>query len=134
MVRGFDFEIILMKIQQTLDRVSKCAKCSGLKFSSSKSSAVIFTRKRKVWTDSPVLKLYNQDIPFKNSVRYRGVILDKGLTFREHVQAKFKAAKFKLLQVRNAIGKFWGTMSSTDPLDLHQHHPTIHHVWLLGMG
>ena len=107
MVRGSDLVAIFAKIQQTLDRVSKWATRCGLKFSSSKSSAVIFTRK-KVCTDPPTLKLNNQDIPFSASVRYLGVILDRGLTFREHVKVKFKTAKFKLLQVRNAIGKFWG--------------------------
>ena len=108
MVRGSNLAVILAKIQHTLDRVSKWATRCGLKFSSSKSSAVVFTRKKKVCTDPPALKLNNQDIPFSTSVRYLGVILDRGLTFREHVKAKFKAAKFKLFQVRNAIGKFWG--------------------------
>ena len=46
MVRGSDLEVILTKIQQTLDRVSKWAERSGLKFSSSKSSAV---EEKKSW-------------------------------------------------------------------------------------
>lgn len=108
MVRGSDLRTILTRIQHTLDRVSSWAERVGLKFSSSKSCAVIFTRKRKTLIDNPVLKLNNQEIPFKTSVRYLGVILDKSLTFREHVETKLKAAKFKTHLVRNAIGKFWG--------------------------
>lgn len=108
MKRGSNLETILTSLQKTLDRVSKWAERSGLKFSSSKSCAVIFTRRKKVGINPTPLKLNDQNIPFKDSVRYLGVTLDKTLTFREHVNAKFKAAKFKLLQVRNAIGKFWG--------------------------
>ena len=61
MVRGSNLAVIHAKIQHTLDRVSKWATRCGLKFSSSKSSAVVFTRKKKVCTDPPALKLNNQE-------------------------------------------------------------------------
>ena len=69
----------------------------------SKSCAIFFMKKQKTGTE-----LNNQNVPFKKSVRYLGVTLDRGLTFRVHVNEKFKAAKFKLLKVRNVIGKFSG--------------------------
>ena len=91
-------------LQKALDRGHKC----GLKFSTAKTAVMLFTRKYKV--DTPrELRMEGKIIPFAQHTRYLGVILDTKLSWRKHLDSKVKAAKFKLLKVRNAMGKLWGT-------------------------
>ena len=50
-----------------------------------------------------------QTIPFSKEVKYLGVTLDHKLSWKLHVEQKIKAAKMKLMRLRNAMGKLWGS-------------------------
>ena len=69
---------------------------------------MIFSNKHKQPVDVPSLRIYGQEIPFVDSVRYLGVILDKKLTWKEHIDRKIRTAKFSLIRTRNALGTLWG--------------------------
>ncbi|GFT88387.1 RNA-directed DNA polymerase from mobile element jockey [Trichonephila clavipes] len=61
-----------------------------------KSAAVIFTKKRKLL---PPPTMYNTTIPWSQSTKYLGIIFDKNLTWRTHIQHmrnKFRKIMFKL--------------------------------------
>ncbi|GFU96231.1 RNA-directed DNA polymerase from mobile element jockey [Trichonephila clavipes] len=61
-----------------------------------KSAAVIFTKKR---TLPPPPTMYNTTIPWSQSTKYLGIIFDKNLTLRTHIQHtrnKFRKIMFKL--------------------------------------
>ncbi|GBN10856.1 RNA-directed DNA polymerase from mobile element jockey, partial [Araneus ventricosus] len=56
-----------------------------------KTEAIIFSK----ITNCPEVKLFGSPIPWKNEVKYLGVILDRGLTFKsliEHSREKFNKA------------------------------------------
>ncbi|GFU32006.1 RNA-directed DNA polymerase from mobile element jockey [Trichonephila clavipes] len=61
-----------------------------------KSAAVIFTKKRKL---PPPPTMYNTTIPWSQSTKYLGIVFDKNLTWRTHIQHtrnKFRKIMFKL--------------------------------------
>ncbi|GFU38745.1 probable RNA-directed DNA polymerase from transposon X-element [Trichonephila clavipes] len=60
-----------------------------------KSAAVIFTKRRKL----PPPTMYNTTIPWSQSTKYLGIIFDKNLTWKTHIQHtrnKFRKIMFKL--------------------------------------
>ena len=69
---------------------------------------MIFSNKHKQPVDDPSLRIYGQEIPFVDSVRYLGVILDKKLTWKEHIDRKIRTAKFSSIRARNALVTLWG--------------------------
>ncbi|GFX64348.1 probable RNA-directed DNA polymerase from transposon X-element [Trichonephila clavipes] len=61
-----------------------------------KSAAVIFTKRRKL---PPPPIMYNTTIPWSQSTKYLGIIFDKNLTWKTHIQHtrnKFRKIMFKL--------------------------------------
>ncbi|GFT84029.1 RNA-directed DNA polymerase from mobile element jockey [Trichonephila clavipes] len=61
-----------------------------------KSAAVIFTKKRKL---PPPPTMFNRTIPWSQNTKYLGIIFDKNLTWRTHIQHtrnKFRKIMFKL--------------------------------------
>ncbi|GFV03737.1 RNA-directed DNA polymerase from mobile element jockey [Trichonephila clavipes] len=61
-----------------------------------KSAAVIFTKKRKL---PPPPTMFNTTIPWSQNTKYLGIIFDKNLTWRTHIQHtrnKFRKIMFKL--------------------------------------
>ncbi|GFU91494.1 probable RNA-directed DNA polymerase from transposon X-element [Trichonephila clavipes] len=61
-----------------------------------KSAAVIFTKRRKL---PPPPTMYNTTIPWSQSTKYLGIVFDKNLTWKTHIQHtrnKFRKIMFKL--------------------------------------
>jgi len=78
-----------------------------MKFSIGKSQVVIFHRV-KIPSVHSKLKIYGQNLPVTDTVKYLGVILDKTLTFRAHVLAKLDKGRRALFKICKAVGKLWG--------------------------
>ena len=93
--------------QQAINRALAWGTANGLKFSDTKTVAVMFTRRRK-WSTKYVLKIRGNDIPLEKSVKYLGVLLDQELTFRPHIVEKTKKAKGLLFKCLQVVGKNWG--------------------------
>jgi hypothetical protein len=107
-VCGLDLDCLLRQLQHTLLQVERWAAECGLRFSTSKTEAVIFTKRKLSNLIIRPLLLYNEPIPYVNSIKYLGVTLDSKLTFKPHIDSKFKAAKKPLQFMTRIAGKFWG--------------------------
>ena len=72
--RGPDIQTNISQLQKVLDRVTAWGNTQGLKFSPSKSEAVVFTRKTAKVQAS--LRLNGSLLPWSKTVKYLGVVLD----------------------------------------------------------
>ena len=83
-----------------LDELTSWGHTCGLKFNAEKTIAVHFSRKRK--TSPYKLKLEGQEINYSNSAKYLGVVLDRKLSWREHIEQKITGAR-KLLGLTSRL-------------------------------
>ncbi|MDE3023336.1 MAG: hypothetical protein KGI54_16055 [Pseudomonadota bacterium] len=104
--RGPVLETLISNTQLALDRVTEWGTSQGLKFSASKSVAVVFTHRRK-WTCDP-LRMNGLDVPYSNTVKYLGITLDGRLNWKAHIQDKLKKAKIRLFQYKQVVGTTYG--------------------------
>ena len=101
-------EVCVYNIQQIIAKAERWALLRGLRFSIKKSVTMMFTNKHKQPENITNLELYGHIIPYVESVRYLGVILDKKLSWKNHIDKKIRNAKFALIRARNALGILWG--------------------------
>ena len=73
------------KLNKKLINLNKWAKSLELEFSPNKSFVINFTMRRK-FDYIPKIKLNNINIEYKDSIKYLGLILDKRLTWKEHIK------------------------------------------------
>jgi ribonuclease HI len=106
--KGKHLVAIINKLQRALDEICAYLDSTGMKFSTDKTQAMIFSRKNISMTDIPKLKLYNTEIEYVQEFKYLGVVFDTKLTFQRHIAQKFTKTKRILFNANNAIGKFWG--------------------------
>ena len=100
--------LLMSRMQHAVDKALEWGNECGLTFSPPKTIVVLFNTKHKPDT---MQDLVMNGVPIKPSrtVKYLGVTLDSKLSWRPHVDSKIKASKFKLLRLRNSMGKVWGT-------------------------
>ena len=106
LANGIDESTITSLMQQALDKTLPWLEEYGLAISPSKSFAIMFTNKHK-GKKFPI-KFKNDVIPFKNEVKYLGVILDAKLSGKAHVQHKIGKAKRHLMAFHRAISIKFG--------------------------
>ena len=94
------------RMQKAIDKVLEWGQTHGLKFSPTKTVAVLFTKNRKFKTG--ILRMNGQEIPLSDNVKYLGVTLDKKLNWNAHIDHKIRKSKNILFAARNAMGKLWG--------------------------
>lgn len=82
-------------IQKGINSLIEWSNNVGLQFSQEKTIAINFSRKYKRPRNLK-LQLYDQDIPFKKSAKYLGVILDEKLNFKEHINYIKNKSSLKL--------------------------------------
>ena len=101
-----DFEMLRSRVQLMLSRLTEWSNRWGSVFSASKSTGVIFTKKRL--PQYPVLTLNNQQIPIETSVKFLGMIFDHGLTWEKQIKSlKSRCSKpLSLLSLLSHIS--WG--------------------------
>jgi ribonuclease HI len=104
--RGPDIDTLVSITQQAIDKVTAWGRGQGLKFSASKSVAVVFTLKLK-WSCKN-LRMNGTEMEWQNSVKYLGVTLDSKLNWTPHVLQKIKKAKNMLFQYRQVVGARFG--------------------------
>ena len=94
-------------LQKALNKACRWAQQNQLTFSSKKSVAMIFTRKKGVTLSDP-LKLYGAPLEVVKEVKYLGVKLHHKLNWRPHIREKIKRAKMHLMSIRKGFGSTWG--------------------------
>ena len=98
-------------IQKYTDRFQTWCDSWGFKISKTKTTAVVFTHKQK---DQDVdLKIGDSKIQVKNSVKFLGVILDKKLSWNEHIQYVVDRCKSRINLLRALTGTDWGANKKT---------------------
>jgi ribonuclease HI len=104
---GIDPPTIMTRSQMFLDLAKRWGDENGLKFSPTKTEAVVYTRKRG-WKANRLLRLDGRVIEFKPEAKYLGVILDNKLSFNKHVMERTNKAKAVLIQANRLVSKTWG--------------------------
>ena len=72
------------QLQLCLNKVEKWADENGFKFSKTKTVCMHFCNKRKLHPD-PTLTIYNSQIPVVSQTKFLGVIFDRKLNFKAHI-------------------------------------------------
>ena len=114
--------IIERRLQGCLDKLVTCADENGFKFSPTKTLCVHYCKKNGLQPE-PNLKLYGQQLPVEEQVKFLGLFFDKKLSFITHIKyMKDKCRKALQLQLYPArIGvvtgqAYWGfTGLTSDP-------------------
>jgi hypothetical protein len=75
---------VLRKIQHGLDSLAAWCERWNIKTNEDKTRAIYFTHRNRPPDSLPTLNGWN--IPFINSVKYLGVIFDKRMTWRLHME------------------------------------------------
>jgi len=102
------FEGVLGHLMQRAFRlVEEWCEESGLSVNPDKTGLVLFTTRRKVSVfGMPVL--FGKRLVLADKVKYLGVILDKGLTWKEHRAERVSKAVKVFWHCRSAFGENWG--------------------------
>jgi len=93
-------------IQNDIKIFLSWAKEHGLKFNSSKTKLMMFTRKRN--PKLPRIYMNNEEIEWVNEFKYLGLTLDNKLTWNAHISNTVKKANAVMNICRKMIGKTWG--------------------------
>ena len=109
LICGFDLPVMQQLMQQAINMAVDWGRDNGLTFGAAKTVAVLFSRARKLKLPTK-LKVMDTEIPYSESAKYLGIVLDRKLNFQLHIDEKVKRAKYQLLKFRQAIGKLWGPL------------------------
>ena len=111
LISGPDPSALYDIMNTAIAKATQWAESCGLQFCVKKTQALLFTyRKTPVnkKTGQPFsLKMYGSQIPNVTSTQFLGVILDKELTFSEHISSRIKACRWALLRTRPTVGHNW---------------------------
>ena len=104
---GKTMRAVERQLQLCLDRIEQWANENGFRFSKSKTVCVHFCQQRRLHTD-PVLKLYKVIIPVVPQAKFLGVIFDKKLNFKAHIDY-LRGKCQKSLNLLKVVSKLdWG--------------------------
>ena len=94
-------------VQRSLNKVSSWSTKCGLAVNPKKTEVIMFTNKHKIPDVKPI-KLNGVEIPFKDRVKYLGLILDRKLTWKDNLICRIEKASTALYTCRQMVGKKWG--------------------------
>ena len=98
-MRHVNLNTIEREMQQCLDKIHQWTTVNGFRFLLTQTKAVHFTTIPGIHIKPP-LQLASNSIPYTDSVRFLGMILDSKLTWKEHIN-KLRAECIKLLGIIN---------------------------------
>ena len=103
---------IQRKLQQALNKISDWTRSTGFSFSTEKTMAVRFHRKRGIQPE-PDLTLNGSPIAIKNRAKYLGLTFDERLNWRAHID-DLKARCHKAMNLLKCLSwKSWGSDRAT---------------------
>jgi hypothetical protein len=83
---------VLRKVQRGLNSMSAWCERWNIRINEDKTQAIYFSHQRR--PPDSLLTLNGRNIPFVNSLKYLGVIFDKRMTWRLHIE-KIEAKDFR---------------------------------------
>ena len=100
------------KLQHNINKINKWATKNGFKFSRTKTKCIHFCKHRKLH-NNPSLRIEKEKIPFVNEYKHLGVIFDKKLNFKAHINY-IKTKCNKSLQILRVLAHTnWGADKHT---------------------
>ena len=109
MMTGTNLKYMMNKLQKVVTKLETWGQSAGLKFNSSKTEVVIFTKKRvRPEQMPPKLKVSGQAVEFSTTAKYLGVTLDHNLTWSTHLNNQITKGKRYLFMLKKAVVKNWG--------------------------
>jgi ribonuclease HI len=103
---GKNKKLLEDKIQMSLNRIQNWCNFNGFKISISKTTAVLFTNEKTKSVCN--LELNGQKIEMTESAKFLGVILDKKLTWKHHIEHLISKCQKRLNLMRAVSGSKWG--------------------------
>lgn len=88
-------------LQQDLDNISNWLKNWNIQVNEKKCNHVTFTLRERT---CPPVTMNNTVIPQSDSVKYLGIILDRRMTWKKHIQTKRNQLRFKVKELYWLIG------------------------------
>ncbi|MGL4677181.1 MAG: reverse transcriptase domain-containing protein, partial [Brevinema sp.] len=105
---GYDAVSVTTKLQNTIDKITKWAVINGFTFSSTKTIAMRFTRRREREI-IPTLKLEGLPLEYGEKVKFLGMTLDSKLTWAPHIAELVKTSR-KSLDILKVLSNIdWGS-------------------------
>lgn len=111
LITGVDPESMVDLMQDHVNKMIKWGTDNGLKFNTQKTTAIVFTNKRKFTTKR--ILIFGEEIPYSKEVKYLGLVFDSKLKWNTHIQLKISKCKKLLYALKRAIGKDWGPNPKT---------------------
>ena len=110
-ISGKNVKSLYKSAQKALDYIQRWCNNWGFKVSISKTSYVLFSRKRKL----PKMKLkYNGSMLKKgDSVKFLGLIFDKKLLWRDHIDYLVNKCRKRINLLKTLSGSKWGADKAT---------------------
>lgn len=97
-----DLNVAANHLQQHLDKIQDWTRTWRIKINELKSTQVTFTKRRGI---TPPITLNGQILPQSDSVKYLGIHLDRGLTWRTHIHIKRKQLGLKFREYYWLLGR-----------------------------
>ena len=109
---GADLESAMNKMQSALDVISEWGPKLGIKFSTSKTQYMIFTKRPIILqrNEEPEIKLtfYGESLEKVAKYKYLGLIFDPTLTWKRHIDKLVEKCKKPLSILQCVANKNWG--------------------------
>ena len=103
---GPDPNVLFSTLGYRANRIKKEIATLGLSLNTSKTEVVLYTNKRP--TALPTFRIGTDVIPISNKARYLGVILDRHLTYSEHISHIVAKTKRSIFMLRNLVYRKFG--------------------------
>ena len=116
MIRGSRLEIMERHLQQTLDKIQKWAIRNGFKFSIDKTVCVRFYKSNHAkWEPGkePQFKIGPNAIKCQEQAKFLGLIFDKNLSFKSHINNLKKKCLKALNLLKVVAHQHWGADKDT---------------------
>ena len=96
-----------------MDKASAWSRTKGMRFSSTKTETIIFSR-TKYKTPRKIV-LHGVPLAYTDVVKYLGVYIDAKLLWTDHVNIKLKKAKKALMAIVRVCHPTWGSPRAAQP-------------------
>ena len=106
LIGGRDHQFMIMQINRVLRKLVIWGESCNLRFNPSKTVAINFSRQLKTPRRLPYMN--GTHIPFSQSTKYLGVILDSKLKWETHINEKISKAKKFLMKMANLTRNAFG--------------------------
>lgn len=107
-----DIENLGNTMQNSIKKLEKWSKRSGLIFSTEKTKCIHFCKLRKPHED-PQLKLNNRNLSYVNEHKFLGLIFDKKLSWKTHIKETKTKCQKAMNIIKSLCSKKWGSSRKT---------------------